>query len=84
MTATTKAGDTFNSLANDSTSFWEKYARGRPTVPPSFWHRLITYHTQHGNAQFSHIHDLGSGPGIHAASLAKHFSHVTLTDSTLR
>lgn len=73
--------DTFNEYADRAPStYWETYSRGRPSVPPSFWQRLIAYHTEQGNGQFSHVHDLGSGPGIHAFALAKYFHHVTLTD----
>lgn len=72
--------DTFTRLTQDSSSFWEKYSRGRPSVPASFWRRLTEFHAQYGNGRFIHIHDLGSGPGIHAPALGEHFSLVTLTD----
>lgn len=75
-----KEVDTFNKFAKDSPSFWETYSRGRPRVPSSFWRRLANYHSQHGNGKFTHVRDLGSGPGIHAPALAKHFNFVTLTD----
>lgn len=68
------------SYDNTTSEFWDTYLKGRPRVPESFWQRLWNYHKTHGNANFEHIHDLGSGPGIHGHKLAERFKHVTLTD----
>ena len=59
--------------------FWEKYRRGRPQVPESFFERIFSYHASHGG-QFDVVHDAGAGAGVHSARLAKQFKKVIVTD----
>lgn len=75
--------DTWNNFDDvDQNEFWDTYSRGRPRIPESTWNCILDYHKQHGNGKFENVNDLGSGPGVHAAVLAKHFDHVTLTDAS--
>ncbi|KAF4631287.1 hypothetical protein G7Y89_g6840 [Cudoniella acicularis] len=69
-----------NPYQTNTSDFWKNYLKGRPEVPSNFWQRIWNYHKLHGNANFARIHDLGSGPGVHATMLAEHFTEVTLTD----
>jgi SAM-dependent methyltransferase len=59
--------------------FWARYARGRPSVPQSFWDRLYDWHASH-NGHFGTVHDIGGGAGSFVPELAKKFSKVILSD----
>ena len=67
-------------FSTNSADFWASYSRGRLRVPLTFWSLIWDCHQSHGNATFEHIHDLGSGPGIHASVLASKFSNILFSD----
>ena len=59
--------------------FWEKYRKGRPQVPDSFFQRIFDYHASHGG-EFGTVHDAGAGGGVHSARLAGRFGKVIVSD----
>ena len=67
---------------NENSSFWAKYRRGRPRIPPSFYDRFFTHHaTAPGsNQSFSSVLDVGCGFGELSLHLARRFANVSLLD----
>ncbi|KAH8432473.1 class I SAM-dependent methyltransferase [Aspergillus melleus] len=59
---------------------WTDYLAYRPLYPPSFYARIYAYHATKPLASWTHAHDIGTGCGIVASSLASRFAHVTASD----
>lgn len=70
--------DTDKNYVGDE-AFWEKYIKGRPPIPESFFQHICKYHATHGGG-FGVVHDVGAGVGVHSARLAKYFDHVIVSD----
>lgn len=66
-------------LYDQDSDFWQKYVKGRPQVPDSFFERVFGYHAEHGG-DFGTVHDAGAGPGNHSSRLAKRFKKVIVSD----
>lgn len=64
--------------ARDS-EYWEKYLKGRPQLPDTFFDRIAKYHADHGGS-FDVVHDVGAGVGVHSLRLKKYFKHVIVSD----
>ena len=66
--------------------FWDKYNRGRPGVPASFFARIFAYHEAKvksntgSSPTFSTVHDAGAGNAPFAATLRSRFAHVIISD----
>jgi SAM-dependent methyltransferase len=58
---------------------WSEYTRYRPAYPPALYKLIFDYHNLHHGAH-DQAHDVGSGAGIVAAELARHFKHVHISD----
>jgi hypothetical protein len=60
---------------------WDEYIRYRPQYPRSFYTRLYDYHStaKLGNV-FQTAHDVETGPGLVAQTLAEEFAHVIASD----
>lgn len=59
---------------------WSEYLAFRPLYPPSFFGRIYAYHFQKSQATNESAHDVGSGCGIVASTLAYKFHKVTISD----
>ena len=59
--------------------FWNNYLNGRPSLPPTFFSRLFSYHASH-HGLFNLVHDVGAGNGPYAKTLRTQFQHVTISD----
>ncbi|KAI1362463.1 S-adenosyl-L-methionine-dependent methyltransferase [Xylaria arbuscula] len=59
---------------------WSDYIQYRPIYKESFFRRILDYHTQKSEASLSLAHDVGAGHGIVAATLAKTFNRVVVSD----
>ena len=70
--------DTNKAYAQDQ-AFWEKYLKGRPSIPEIAFERTCKYHADHGG-HFGVAHDVGAAVGIHSPRLAKYFEHVIVSD----
>ena len=70
--------ETNDTYARDE-AFWNKYIKGRPSIPDSFFERVYKYHTEHGG-KFSVVHDMGAGVGVQSSRLANRFDHVVVSD----
>ena len=64
---------------NQDHDFWEKYLKGRPAIPQTFFERIFDYHSDHGG-QFDTAHEVGAGVGVHSPRLAARFNHVLVSD----
>lgn len=43
-----------------SEGFWEKYIKGRPAVPQTFFDAIFKYHSDH-EGNFDTVHEVGAG-----------------------
>lgn len=68
-----------NSLDTHSAEWWERYVKGRPKLPESFFTSIFNYHSAKGGT-FDTAHDAGCGSGLHAPRLAPRFQKVVLSD----
>ncbi|KAF2168795.1 hypothetical protein M409DRAFT_20811 [Zasmidium cellare ATCC 36951] len=68
-----------HSYYDQKDEFWQKYRKGRPVPPPSFYSKVLDYHREHGG-HFGTIHDVGAGPGIHTAKISEPFEKVLVSD----
>ncbi|KAF2719654.1 hypothetical protein K431DRAFT_286456 [Polychaeton citri CBS 116435] len=58
---------------------WSNYTRYRPRYPQSLMKLIMDHH--HARSDSNRLaHDIGSGPGIFATTLAGFFSHVHVSD----
>lgn len=64
---------------NQSQDFWEKYIKGRPAIPQTFFDFIFKYHSDH-NGRFDAAHEVGAGVGVHSPRLAARFKHVLVSD----
>ncbi|KAK1751372.1 hypothetical protein QBC47DRAFT_425520 [Echria macrotheca] len=71
---------TDNKIFTQNPTFWENYLSGRPTAPPSFFTRILSYHASKPTARHVTAHDAGAGNGPYAALLREHFSNVIVSD----
>ena len=58
---------------------WDKYTSYRPKYPPSLEKLIMDYHRAHSNS-LRMAHDVGSGSGVFAPTLAEYFQHVHVSD----
>ena len=61
------------------TWFWNKYLKGRPQFPDSFFERTFNYHSNY-NGQFAVVHDAGAGVDVHSERRARKFEKVIISD----
>ncbi|CAF9913662.1 MAG: hypothetical protein GOMPHAMPRED_007990 [Gomphillus americanus] len=64
---------------NQDRDFWEKYLKGRPSIPQTFFEQIFNYHSDHGG-RFDTAHEVGAGVGVHSPRLATRFDHVLVSD----
>ena len=70
----------FNVIQFDE-AYWDNYLAARPKYHLSnFYDRLFSYHDAH-LAQYDTAHDVGTGPGQVAKSIASRFQHVDVSDA---
>lgn len=60
--------------------YWKAYREGRPSVPDSYFDRIIEYHAQNGG-EFNVWHDMGAGSAVHTTRLAPKFKKTIVSDS---
>jgi len=58
---------------------WSDYTKYRPAYPGSLYDLIFAYHREH-HGGLNSAHDAGSGAGIVAAVLSKHFEKVHVSD----
>ncbi|MCJ1247619.1 hypothetical protein MMC30_004834 [Trapelia coarctata] len=64
---------------NDTAFSWNAYDDYRPAYPPALWSLIFSHHSTHHPIYTSAL-DLGCGSGAASATLAHHFSHLTVAD----
>ncbi len=60
--------------------YWKAYREGRPSVPDSYFQRIVDYHKQNGG-QFNVWHDMGAGSAVHTRRLSPNFKKTIVSDS---
>ncbi|KAK4503432.1 hypothetical protein PRZ48_004347 [Zasmidium cellare] len=73
--------DTVNSdnIFDIDSSFWTNYEKGRPSIPDSFFNRILQYHQAHAGG-WETLHDAGAGPAVHTSRLSQPFARVLISD----
>lgn len=71
---------TGSSKFSTSASKWENFKRlGGPRYPPSLEKLVMDYHHKHSKS-WQLAHDMGSGSGVYAPTMARYFRHVHVSD----
>ena len=70
----------FPITTSNAGSRWEPFKRlGGPRYPPSLEKLLMDYHHKHSKS-WQLAHDMGSGSGVYAPTMARYFRHVHVSD----
>jgi SAM-dependent methyltransferase len=76
-------GDHPPAMFDSETFNLDRYIQFRPQYPPALFEEIYSHHRNHGCGKWDLAHDAGTGPGVVAQELSKHFATVAVSDPSL-